>query len=626
MRKATLALIVLIVLALPLTSAAHYIVGEVSDALDETAANDHDVVLWNPSNGIDDNLTDIIGPNGNSGVDNLYFIDCELLDSSCSVGDEIRVKVTNNGDDYITGYVNITVTGAGFDTMPDLTLNSPPNITLDSPENYGNRTAPVNFNCTANDLDSNLANVTLYGNWSNGWHANETLAATGSSDTITFTKNISDGTYIWSCLIKDNLSISRFAEQNYTLTVDSTPPEITSIELNLSGDLCGLENYVRVNCTATDSSMGIDTVQIQASKPSGSTYHLAQVLAGDTYYVDILLNETGTWSFNCIANDTLNNTANLTATETLRVRSVLADLIISSSDIVFSNLNPIENALVMINATIYNEGCGDANNFLIGFYENDPDSGGTQINGNQTLSLSSGQNNTINVTWSAEIGHNNIFVYADFNNSINETNETNNKANNSIDVGAWQDFYGNVTIDKILGDANVRNLSAWINETSLSGNIFIADTESNIDWQSLQAIGRNTSNDATSNDFTEIDSFLNMSSFVDSVSDTFTTDGSTPLTLENFLVHQQTIQNVPIVNSTNNTNFITGILWDTSDSSDDEYGDGASDKEDLVFAAKVNKATEGAYGIYDYEITIPVRLREYDSTDTNNVYIYFDLN
>jgi hypothetical protein len=120
---------VLLILLIPNISAAHFIVGIVNNALDGTAANDHIVVLWNPAVGENDNLTDIIGPNGNSGADNIFMIDCELLNAGCNVGNEIRVKVINNGDNYIADYVNLTVTGAGYDTAPNLTLSSPSNIT-----------------------------------------------------------------------------------------------------------------------------------------------------------------------------------------------------------------------------------------------------------------------------------------------------------------------------------------------------------------------------------------------------------------------------------------------------------------------------------------------------------------
>jgi hypothetical protein len=115
-------------LVLPFVSSAHFIVGNVNDALDSTLANDLKIVLWNPANGIGDNLTDIIGPNGNSGANNIYMVDCELLGSPCVLGDEIRAQIFNNGSDYITDYINLSVTGAGFDIMGNLSLNSPPQV------------------------------------------------------------------------------------------------------------------------------------------------------------------------------------------------------------------------------------------------------------------------------------------------------------------------------------------------------------------------------------------------------------------------------------------------------------------------------------------------------------------
>ena len=619
---------IIFILALQTLSAAHYMVGVVNDALDGTSANGYEVVLWNPANGIDDNLTDIIGPSGNSGANNTYMIDCELLNTPCTIGDEIRVKVLNNGSDYITDYVNATVTGAGFDIMPNLTLNSPPNVTLDFPVNYANlSSSETNFSCTANDLDGNLANVTLYGNWSGGWHANETKQASGDSSNVNFTKILTEGIYTWGCLATDSLGISKFSTENFTLTIDLTPPTISSVEFNATKDVCEDTSYVRVNCTTSDALTSIDSVIIESIAPNKSrTNYTAQLLTGNTYYTDIPLNDVGIWSFNCISNDSAGNTVNKTSTE-MEVHSNLPDLTINYSDIVFSNTDPLENEGVIIYATINNNGCSDANNFLVGFFENDPDlPGSIQINGNKTLSVSNLSNATANVTWNAKIGFTNIFVYADINNAISEYNESNNKNNNTITVGAWQEFYGNVSIDKILSDEGKRNLTAWFNESSISGNIFIADTESNVDWLSLQAIGRNTTDGKTSNDFSEIDALLNMTSFNDSVSNIFTTDGNTPIATDSFFIYKNTIYNVPIINSTNNTNFITGILWDTSDdaSSDGEYSQ--ADKEDLVFVSKVNKNAQGKYGIYDYEMRIPVRLREYYTTDSSDVYIYFDLN
>ncbi len=120
-------LFLLFVCLIPLASAAHFIVGTVNDAMDGEIANGKEVVLWNPANGINDNLTDIIGPTGNSNADNIYLIDCEMLSTPCQVGDEVRVQVLD--EKYISYWVNLSVTGAGYDIAGNITLNSKPNIT-----------------------------------------------------------------------------------------------------------------------------------------------------------------------------------------------------------------------------------------------------------------------------------------------------------------------------------------------------------------------------------------------------------------------------------------------------------------------------------------------------------------
>ena len=65
------------ILFLGFASAAHYVIGIANDAFDGTSANGFSVVLWNPANGISDNLTDFIGVSGMAGYDNLYMLEGE---------------------------------------------------------------------------------------------------------------------------------------------------------------------------------------------------------------------------------------------------------------------------------------------------------------------------------------------------------------------------------------------------------------------------------------------------------------------------------------------------------------------------------------------------------------------
>ena len=136
-----------------------------------------------------------------------------------------------------------------------------------------------------------------------------------------------------------------------------------------------------------------------------------------------------------------------------------------------------------------------------------------------------------------------------------------------ISINAWQEIYGNTSVDKIIGGDNV-SIKKWFNESNLEGNIFITDSECSINWLSLQAIGKSKSGGDSSNDFSEIDEFLEMTYFEDSVSNLFS-DNQIPKETKNMIIYQREIQNVPIINSTNNSNFITGILWDFSDDTDE---------------------------------------------------------
>ena len=156
----------------PFCSGAHYITGIANDAFDSRSANDLKVVLWNSANGISDNLTDVIGVNGNSRADNVYLIDCEMLKISCEVNDVLSVKVLSYPYSY---EVNLTVTGAGFDVASNITLNSIPSFSFvfvdDSfqfpvfPENeidlFANATREVFCEAVIEELDGDtLQNIT----------------------------------------------------------------------------------------------------------------------------------------------------------------------------------------------------------------------------------------------------------------------------------------------------------------------------------------------------------------------------------------------------------------------------------------------------------------------------------
>jgi hypothetical protein len=142
----------------------------------------------------------------------------------------------------------------------------------------------------------------------------------------------------------------------------------------------------------------------------------------------------------------------------------------------------------------------------------------------------------------------------------------------------------------------------------------------------LQSIGKTKLNADSSSDFTEIDSLLNSTSYEDSIYATYTASGVAKYKL-NILSFNKLIQEVPIINSTNNSNFLTGILWDYSDDNNGSNGEfDLADKEDLIFIAPVNKHSMGTYGNYDYEIRVPAKLRNYIPADSKTASFYVEIN
>lgn len=143
MKKLILGLMVLMFAVVPFVSAAHYVVGTVNGN-----GNGKTVTLYNPVMGISNNITDIVGPTGNSGVDNIYMIDVEML-YSCDIGDEVRVTLGGSDD-----YVSVKITGAGYDVAPNLTVTQiviPP-----TPVNITNTTIPI-----VNVTNSTIKNTTV---------------------------------------------------------------------------------------------------------------------------------------------------------------------------------------------------------------------------------------------------------------------------------------------------------------------------------------------------------------------------------------------------------------------------------------------------------------------------------
>ncbi|MFA5857117.1 MAG: hypothetical protein WC867_07170 [Candidatus Pacearchaeota archaeon] len=177
-------------------SAAHYIVGYVNNSRGGIQADNHTILIWNPLVGLEDNLTEIIGISGSSGVRNVYMIDCEMLNNSCKVGDIINIQVIDNGDGYFSNQTYVNITGAGFDSAQNLFLITQMNISsiivddfLSSPSNEIDLLAATNQTVNCEAIIVGLDGASLFNISSQFFNDNLSFYGDSNDNNIHYTNN-----------------------------------------------------------------------------------------------------------------------------------------------------------------------------------------------------------------------------------------------------------------------------------------------------------------------------------------------------------------------------------------------------------------------------------------------------
>ncbi len=177
--------------------------------------------------------------------DDLLDVNSVLLSFDNATGTSFNLTAVNFSGNWSVSYNvsflaqgNHTVTVFANDSVGNLnatqTVNfsvdlTTPSVTLNAPASGSstlNRT--TTFNCSLSD-NAQLQNATLYGNWSSGWHANQTKGVNGTVNQSLFIKELLDGTYTWNCQVFDLDGLSAFAVANFTLTIDGTAPNVSEV-------------------------------------------------------------------------------------------------------------------------------------------------------------------------------------------------------------------------------------------------------------------------------------------------------------------------------------------------------------------------------------------------------------
>ncbi|MBR9706414.1 hypothetical protein GOV14_05240 [Candidatus Pacearchaeota archaeon] len=568
-----------------------------------------------------------------TGMDNLAdpLIYCNLTIDGFNEYENFNISNGSNtlmnpllplGDENYSWFVECTDLAGNWyrsDTA-NFTVEAPPNITLDYPT-PGVRINLTTLNFLYTPYDPiDIRKCELY--IDDIYVDNESAPVKNVQNSFAGVV-VSEGAHNWTvdCNDSDYNSYRPTAQIFYS---DVSGP---NIDLVLPGDKASLDyndGNVIFRWTATDALDNI--IQCDLTVDGGVEVPGIWVTSGVPHTEPVPVGDIGTgehfWNVTCWDHDFVTN---VNTSETWGFNLSYPDFMINSSLISVNTSSPRENDTVLINATVYNLDAADSTGLVVRFYNGDPASGGVQINGDKSIDITAGGFNVTNVVWSATIGTNELFVIIDpplaTNGSFDESNESNNKASLNVTVGSWQYLYGSIDSGseyQLLNNDSYRVLN-WSADYFVNGSLLVADQESQISWTSLLAIGRDNESAATTNDFLNIDTLLNMSFMDDSVNTTFLGGENT----SDMLLFGRWIYNIPVAISINSSNFLTGILWDSDDDSDGEYS--VIDKEDLIFFARINPDSVGAYGTYDYELRVPAKLREYNNTDSQSVLYYVEL-
>ncbi|MBI4173393.1 MAG: PGF-pre-PGF domain-containing protein, partial [Candidatus Aenigmarchaeota archaeon] len=244
-----------------------------ADTLNSTAIN----VSWTAGQGLVSLYTVFRNgnPAGNASNTSLSYVD-------------VGLTALTNYTYFVRAYNPVGYSPASGNASNSTASDAFPNATNVAPiAAYNSSNASIVFACLVTD-DIGLANVSLYGNWSSGWHANQSSAATGTGNASNFTvAGIADGTYIWACLAYDSIGNYTFAP-NRTVTVDTTGPNVTLLtpanlstwnashtvifSYNVSDSVAMASCTLHLDGTANSSSSAVSktaTNSLNATMPDG---------------------------------------------------------------------------------------------------------------------------------------------------------------------------------------------------------------------------------------------------------------------------------------------------------------------------------------------------------------------
>ncbi len=221
-----------------------------------------------------------------------------------------NVSALANGSHTVTIFSNDTLGNLNSTQSITFTVDTTSiTVTLLTPVSGNqNSSALVIFNCSAQHY-MELRNITLYGNWSGGWHANETAGISGNRSSAVFSKTIADGNHLWNCLAYDTAGNSVFALANFTLTIDTIAPAASGISSGTPSSTSTTITWTtdeNANSTVNyGTSLSLGTGSITTSKSASHSRTLSSLSASTVYFYNVTSCDA---LGNCLTNGTFNFT------------------------------------------------------------------------------------------------------------------------------------------------------------------------------------------------------------------------------------------------------------------------------------------------------------------------------
>ena len=422
-------------------------------------------------------------------------------------------------------------------------------------------------------------------------------------------RSVSEGFHTLNVFASNN---GNFSFESEVFGVDLSAPEFRSFDDNVSGRFFRPDT-ANISAQVRDNVSGVDQV-ILATNETGSlknksiykSPNLFNGVTGVFAQSSFIWRNTsfvGDLRYNLWAEDVAGNYGR-TSFDSFRVD----DIDLKPLGIEFSESDPVESQRFNIALSVENFGLRSAD-VQIDLREQVFNGTDFVLEQKKLRNLTLASNSVSNIVFEdkAELGPRRYRFEVDSLDDVNESNESNNNISDILNVPLYGVFFRETVTTVKLSD--FRNDTFYrYEENYKSGTIYFVDSDASFSFSSLQPLA----------DFQALktaDNALGSTGFNDSISEVWGENQGLRRT-ECFFISGSDVCNVPVANSTQNSFFDTGIVYD---------GGSSYQKSDtLVFVSDLVPSRQGGFGTYDYEIKVPSTLPETEGS-SNKLDVYREI-